>query len=95
MFNKWFLYPPNDFYIQQEIYIFSNLKFVLSTMRFRPVETGGAGGLESPQIFANLYFSWIEKNSAKVRNSTKFKTSWNPSKVFDISVITFDPLHQR
>ena len=31
--NKWFSYSANDFFIQQEIYIFSNLKFVFSNMR--------------------------------------------------------------
>ena len=30
------------------------------------------------------------KNSVKVKNSAKFKTSWNSAKVFDISIITFD-----
>ena len=36
---------------------------------------GGWGGLQSPKIFANVYFSWIEKSSFKVTNSTKLKTS--------------------
>ena len=51
---------------------------------------GSWGGAEAPQIFANVYFSWIEKSSFKVKNSTNLKTSWNFSKVFDISIITFD-----
>ena len=33
MFNKLFLYSANDFDIQQEMYIFSNLEFVFSNMR--------------------------------------------------------------
>ena len=48
MFNKWFsyssndfymfskpsLYSANDFYIQLEIYLFRNLKFIFSNMKF-------------------------------------------------------------
>ena len=34
---------------------------------YRPVETGGTGeggaAAPPPQIFANVYFSWIEKSS--------------------------------
>ena len=33
MFNKLFLFSANDFDIQQEMYIFSNLEFVFSNMR--------------------------------------------------------------
>ena len=33
MFNELFLHSANGFYIQQEIYIFSNLKFLFSSMR--------------------------------------------------------------
>ena len=34
---------------------------------------GGGGGDAAPQIFARLFFLWIEKNSAKVKNSTKLQ----------------------
>ena len=47
MLNKWFLYSANDLYIQQEIYIFSNLKFAFSNMRF---------------MFNNLFLIWMEQN---------------------------------
>ena len=33
---------------------------------------------------------WIQKNSVKVKNSIKLKTSWNSSKVTDISDIAID-----
>ena len=57
--------------------------------KIRPIETKGAGELQPPtppppphpQIFATFHFSWIEKNSVKVKNS---------SKVTDISNITID-----
>ena len=51
------------------------------------VEPGGAA---APQIFATLHSSWIKENSVKVKNSIKLKTSWNFSKVTDISNITID-----
>ena len=52
--------------------------------------TTSLGGCSPLQIFANLYFSWIEKIGGKVKNSTKFKTSWNSSKVIDSSNISID-----
>ena len=52
------------------------------------VETGGPGGgcsSSPPLIFVKFCFLWIEKNSAKVKNSTKnYKVSWNSSKSIDI-----------
>ena len=55
MFSNWFLYSANDFYIQQEIYIFSNLKFVFSNMRF---------------IFNNLRFAFNEMKFIKLKSFT-------------------------
>ena len=55
MFNKRFLYSANDFYIQQEIYIFSNLEFVFSNMRF---------------IFNNLRFAFNEMKFIELKSFT-------------------------
>ena len=55
MFSKRFSYSLNDFYIQQEIYIFSNLKFVLSNMRF---------------IFNSLRFAFNEIKFIKLKSFT-------------------------
>ena len=48
IFNKLFLYSANGFYIQQEIYIFGNLKFVFSNMNTLRLE------------FNNLRFAFNE-----------------------------------
>ena len=58
MFNKRFLYSANDFYIQQEIYIFSNMKFVFSNMRF---------------IFNNLRFAFNEMKFIKLKPLFTFR----------------------
>ena len=40
----------------------------------RPVETGGAGVVSAPQIFAKFHFLSIEKNSVKAKNNTKLQS---------------------
>ena len=55
MFNKRFLYSVNDFYIQQEIYIFSNMKFEFNNMRF---------------IFNNLRFAFNKMKFIKLKPFT-------------------------
>ena len=65
MFNKRFLYSANDFYIQQEIYIFSNMKFVFSNMRF---------------IFNNLRFAFNEMNFIKLKPFTFSKPNLDVTK---------------
>ena len=55
----------------------------------RPVETGGAAATPSPGFCYLIFFlNW--KNSVKVKNSIKLKTSWNSPKVTNISNITID-----
>ena len=61
-----FICSTNDFYIQQiyvqqEIYIFSNLKFVLSNVRF---------------IFNNLRFAFNEMKFIKSKSFTFSKPNW-------------------
>ena len=55
MFNHWFFCWAKDFYTQQEIYIFSNLKFVSRNMRF---------------IFDNLRFAFNEMKLIQLRSFT-------------------------
>ena len=65
MFNKLFLYSANEFYIEQEIYIFSNLKFVLSNMRF---------------TFNNLRFALNEMKFIKLKSFTFCKPNLHVTK---------------
>ena len=65
MFNKRFLYSANDFYIQQEIYIFSNMKFVFSNMRF---------------TFNNLRFVFNEMKFIKLKPFTLSKPNLDVTK---------------
>ena len=58
MFNKWYLLSANDFrmlYIQQEINIFSNSKFVFSPMSF---------------IFSNFKYAFKEMKFIKLKSFT-------------------------
>ena len=65
MSNKKILDSANDFYIQQEIYIFSNLKFVFSNMRF---------------IFNNLRFVFNEMKFIKLKPFTFSKSNLDVTK---------------
>ena len=56
---------PNDFYIQQEIHIFTNLKFVFSNMRF---------------IFNNLIFAFNEMTFIKLKSFTFSKPNLDITK---------------
>ena len=55
IFSNDFLYSANDFYIQQEIYRFSNLKFVFFNIRF---------------IFNNLRFAFNKLKFIKLKSFT-------------------------
>ena len=65
MFNKWFSSSTNDFYIQQQICIFSNLKFVFSNMRF---------------LFNNLRFEFNEMKFIKLKPVTFSKPNLDVTK---------------
>ena len=65
MFNKWFPLSPNDFYIQQEICIFSNLKFVFSNMRL---------------LFNNLRFEFNKMKFIKLKPVTFSKPNLDVTK---------------
>ena len=65
MFTKWFLYSENDFYIQQEIYIFSNFKFVFGNIRF---------------IFSNIRFAFNEMKFIKLKSFTFNKPNLDVTK---------------
>ena len=69
----------NNFYIQQEIYIFSNLKFAFSNMRF---------------IFNNLRFAFKEMKLVKLKSFifnkpnldvTKYKSKTIRRKIWSVS----------
>ena len=65
MFKKWFLYSANDFYIHQEINIFSKLKFIFSDMRF---------------IFNNLRLTFTEMRFIQLKSFTFSKPNLDVTK---------------
>ena len=65
MFNKRFLYSANDFYIQQEIYILSNLKLMFSNIRY---------------IFNSLRFVFNEMEFIELKSFTFSKPRLNVTK---------------
>ena len=66
-----FIYSANDFYIQQEIYIFSNLKFALSNMRF---------------IFNSLRIAFNEMKFMKLKSFTFTKPNLDLTKYASKSI---------
>ena len=42
-------------------------------MFFRPLETGGAGGLQAPQILTKVDLVPIDNNSTKIKGAKKYK----------------------
>ena len=44
---------------------------------------GGEVGIRRPQIFAEFFFYALKKNCVRVKNSTKYKTCCNSSKLID------------
>ena len=71
MFNKLFLYSATDFYIQQEIFIFSNLKFAFSSMRF---------------IFNNLRFAFNKMKFIQLKSFTFSKPNSDVTKYTSKSI---------
>ena len=65
LFNNWFLYSINGCYIQQEIYIFSNLKFIFCNRR---------------SLFKNLRFAFNEMKFIKPKSFTFSKPNLDVTK---------------
>ena len=69
--NNRSLYSTNDFYIQQEMYIFSNLKFVFSNMKF---------------IFNNFRFVFHDMKFFKLKSFTLRKPNLDVTKYTSKSI---------
>ena len=57
---------------------------------YRPVETGGHGGLQPPSFLLSSIFDKLKKTVLKWKIVQNYKTSWNSSKFIDISNIIID-----
>ena len=69
-----------------------NIYIYIYVYIYRPVETEGAGGegCSPPRFLLPCIFHKLKKIVLKWKNSIKLKTSWNSSRVTDISNITID-----